>query len=295
MLGDLLGGGGGGGQGGGGGGGGLVGSLVGGTLGAIGNYLQAKQLKKNLSKMRKQVRQGIESAERATAGSVLGTMSTPEWLTARNFIRSFYGISAAKNEAADVLQRVKTEFGGGEVGKKGLEGLQVGESQINAALGQAGRFASPIDVLSEDFTKGLRQAQALRGLTYSEASAAGEASGMAAFRSKMQMQMLPYLFQVAEAPAALRAKYEGGHLAREVFYKTGGAVAFGQPNIALGLPPSTAGAALAGAAQGAAGGASMGLGLERILQSQQSQPAGATVKEDPYKTQYDYSSHSYGV
>lgn len=244
----------------------LGGGLAGGIFSSIGGALQASKRNKMLQQIRRQVREGISTAERTTARSTYGIMSTPEWLTAQNFIRSFYGISPAQDQSKALLGRVQEEFG--EEATKSLEG-----KDLSARFSQVGRFAAPIDVLSADFQKGLRQAQAVRGLTYSEASASAEASGLAAFRAQMQMKMLPQLFGLAEAPAALRAKYEPGQLQKEVFRATGGAVAYGQAQPGLAQESDVLGAGMSGFAQGFGGGASMGLGLERLMQSQGLEPA----------------------
>jgi hypothetical protein len=246
--------------------GGLISGVAGGAFGAIGGAFQSRNRNKMLRKIRRQVREGISSAERITARSTFGIMSTPEWLTARNFIRSFYGISPAQDQSKALLGRVTEEFG--EEATEGLKG-----KDLSARFSQVGRFAAPVDVLAEDFQKGLRQAQAVRGLTFSQASASAEASGLAAFRAQLQTKMLPQLFGLAEAPAALRARFEPGNLQREVFRATGGAVAFGQAQPGLGQESSTIGSALSGFAQGFGGGASIGLGFERLLQSQGVEPA----------------------
>jgi len=239
----------------------LGGGLLGGAFSAIGGAFQSRSRNKMLRQIRRQVREGIAAGERTTARSVYGIMSTPEWLTARNFIRSFYGISPAKDQSQALLGRITEEFG--EAPTESLRG-----KDLSARFSQVGRYAAPMDVLTEDFQKGLRQAQAARGLTYSQAGASAEASGLAAFRAKLQMQMLPQLFGIAEAPAALRAKYEPGHLAREVFRTTGGAVAYGQAQPGLAQESDVLGSAMSGFAQGFGGGSSMGLGFERLLQGQ---------------------------
>lgn len=214
--------------------------LVGGVVGAVGNIIQTYEQKKQMAKIRKQVRRGVSAGEDVTARSVGGILTSPEYLTAQNFVRSFYGIGAGN--VGDVRGALGAEFGGRDVGDV--------ESRYARGTVLAGNFGQPFDTLTTDFQKGLRQAQAQRGLQDSQVGAGAEASGMAAFRANLQIGLLPQLFNLAEGPASLRAKYEPGNIAREVYRSSGGVAAYGQANPALAGPAGLIGPALTGAVQG---------------------------------------------
>jgi len=254
---------------------GLIGGVIGGIGGAIGGAVTAAQQRKDQARTQRDVRAGVQVGTAETARSIGNIMTSKEYLTGANFIRSMFGIQGSA--ADDVMRQVNGEFnprdinaatGPGSISGttrtayKSLGGIDAGvlmSENLRAVAGQVPTFGG-LDPLSQDFVKNLRVAQAARGLE-GQAAGAGEAAGLASFRVQLQSQMLPQLMALAENPASLRAKYETGNLQRDVYRAGAGAVAYGQANPNLLFSPSVLGEAMKGGASGFALGSSIGGGF----------------------------------
>jgi hypothetical protein len=247
---------------------GIVGGAIGGTAGAIGGMIEARQRQHDIRKLRRNISTGVNIGTAEAARSVGNIMSSREYLTGANFIRSFFGLGDTTNEIAGKVQ--------GEFGENYLYPSFKGSAQLggasggrviadNLALG-AGQFmgkdsqGNPLDALSTDFVKSLRAAQAARGLDYSQAAGAAEAAGLAGFRAQMQAQLVPQLMALAEGPASYRQKYESGYLNRNVFQQTQGAAVYGQANPDLAFTPNIFAEGFKGLAAGYAAGSAAGGG-----------------------------------
>jgi hypothetical protein len=105
--------------------------------------------------------------------------------------------------------------------------------------------------LAQDFAKGVRQAQAARGLLFGGAAVAQEASGLAAFSQQLQGNLLPQALQFAQAPETLRQSVLGFEAPLRIAAKTGAAL----PGMAPApISESPLSAAFKQAAAGGAGG-----------------------------------------
>lgn len=234
----------------------LVGGLIGGTAGAIGGYLEAKQRKKQTRHLRQRIQAGVDIGTGEAARSVANTMSSSEYLTGANFIRSMFGLG---DTAPEVRGKLQGEFGLGVTGPWAEDTLaNNARTQPHQNFMGQDAMGNPLDILGLDFVKSLRQAQSVRGLEPSAAAGAAEAAGLAGFRAQMRMQLVPQLMALAEGPAALRQKYEGGYLNRNVYQMTGGAAAYGQANPELAFTPNSLGAAFSGFGAGFAQGSGIG-------------------------------------
>lgn len=249
--------------------GGGVGSIVGGIAGAF----EAAQRAKEIRATKRNVRGGIDIGAAEMARSAANIMTSKEYLTASNFIRGMFGLGDVSGE---IGQKLLGEYGAPHMGaqsttKKAARARAVMGADANEVLAQGlaanagagtqftqGGTLTPLET---DFLKNLRAAQAARGIEMSAAAGAGEAAGLAAFRTQIQMQMVPQLMALAEAPAAMRAKYEGSYLSRNVFYNTGGAVAYGQAQPGL----AHEGSVLVGAMKGGAAGFAQGLSIGNLF------------------------------
>jgi hypothetical protein len=238
-----------------------LGSIIGGVGGAI----QASEARRAAKKQRRRVRAGIKAGEQQAARSLGTTLSSPEFLAGSNFLRSFFGIQS--DIGTDVQETLRGEFGKDALSQKDSH-LTTERLARNAAAAPrfgTGGGGTPLDALSANFAKGLRQAQAARGLS-GQSAVGAEASGLAAFRTKLQIGLLPQLFGLAERPSLLRGRIEDQAIRKNVFAATGGAVAFGQAQPSLAdagiLGPTISGAIQGGGAGGSlqAGGGSGGLG-----------------------------------
>lgn len=146
------------------------------------------------------------------------------------------------------------------------------QSQANlyGALGNAfgeGTASPEMDALSQQFVKQIQQAQMSRGLFTGQAGAAAEAGGLAAYKTGIQMQMLPLLLQLAESPLRMANQYGPAAFTQNVFGNTGGMAAYGQANpAAFGTGQSPWASAFGGAMSGLVGGAQAGFGLANAVQ-----------------------------
>lgn len=71
------------------------------------------------------------------------------------------------------------------------------------------------DILQAEFGRGIRQAQAARGLFFGEAGATQEASGLAAFRANLAAQFFPQLLNIAQLPVQIRQQSYAANLAAQ--------------------------------------------------------------------------------
>lgn len=243
----------------------LLGAGIGGVAGAIGGAFEGAQQAREAKRVRRRVRTGIDLGVEESARSTANIMSSKEYLTAANFIRGMFGLG---DVSSDVAGQVQGEYGTGALGSS-RDRLSAGSVlgtnlERNAGAGSEFTSGGSLTPLETNFLKNLQAAQASRGIHMSAAAGAGEAAGLAAFRTQIQMQMVPQLLALAEAPAAMRAKYEGSSLARNVFQVTGGAAAYGQAQPELGFAGSALSGAFKGLASGAAMGANIGGGISAI-------------------------------
>jgi hypothetical protein len=249
----------------------IVGSAIGATTGAISGAIEAAQRAKEIRQTKRNVRGGIDIGVAESARSVGNIMSTKEYLTAANFIRGFFGIQG--DASGDVMNQVQGEFGAPHMGAesstskadrgRAMMGATASEqiaANLAANQGAGSQFLSGggMNSMEQDFVKNLRVSQAARGIEMGAAAGAGEAAGLASFKTQIQMQLVPQLMALAEMPAASRAKYEGSYLNRNVFSSTGGGVAYGQANPDLNFEGSWFTGAAKGFSAGAAQGAAMG-------------------------------------
>jgi len=255
--------------------GGALGSVVGGIAGLVGGFARDREARR----IRNQVREGIAAGERDTGRQLALTLSSPEFRAGTNFLRGFYG--GPELSGQEIQQQLAGAIGPVAFRQTG-EGVEAVdpytqrflEERLDTPAGGDAMAASSFDPLTQNFAKSLRQAQASRGLFQSQVGSAAEASGLAAFRTQLQMQMLPQLFELASAPVTYAQRFEPHNLQKGVFRSTGGAVAYGQPTpLAVGGSPWTSalGGLLSGGLQGA------GLGI----QAQANQPQAVQPMEDP--------------
>jgi hypothetical protein len=109
--------------------------------------------------------------------------------------------------------------------------------------------------LAQDFARGVRQAQAARGLLFGGAAVGQEASGLAAFSAQQKQALLPQALQFAQAPEQIRQSVLGFEAPLRVAARTGAALpGMTAPQI-LDSPLS---AAFKQAAAGGAGGFQIG-------------------------------------
>lgn len=248
----------------------LIGAGIGSIAGGVAGAFQAAERAREIRRTKRDVRAGIDIGSAEMARSAANIMTSKEYLTAANFIRGMFGLGDVSGE---IRGKLLGEYGAPHMGAQsttkqsakaravmGADANTVLEQQLalNAGAGTQFTQGGTMTPLETDFLKNLRAAQAARGIEMSAAAGAGEAAGLAAFRTQIQMQMVPQLMALAEAPAAMRAKYEGSYLGRNTFYATGGAVAYGQAQPGLAHEGSWLTGAMSGAAAGAAQGASIG-------------------------------------
>lgn len=249
----------------------LIGGGIGSIVGSIAGAVQAAERAREIRSTKREVRAGIDIGTAELARSTANVMTSKEYITASNFIRGMFGIGEVTGR--DIWSKVQGEYGDlhmagasttGEAKKSkammGADANVILQRGLAENLGAGAQFANQgtLSPLETDFLKNLRAAQAARGIEMSAAAGAGEAAGLASFKTQIQMQMLPQLMALAEAPMAMRAKYEGNYLGRGVAYATGGAASFGQANPGLINEGSWFTGAMAGGAAGFAQGASIG-------------------------------------
>lgn len=237
----------------------IIGGAIGGTAGAIGGYLQARQRGKQIRHLRRRIQAGVDVGVGESARSVANIMSSPEYLTGANFVRSIFGLG---DSAPEVQARMHGEFGT-DVGQWTTDTLRRNERLGHQNFLTTDAMGSPLDILGQDFVKSLRVAQSVRGMEPSAAAGAAEAAGLAGFRAQMRMQLVPQLMALAEGPAALRAKYEGGYLNRNVYRMTAGAAAYGQAQPELAFTPNALAESMKGFTSGWAAGSGIGGSLDK--------------------------------
>lgn len=122
-------------------------------------------------------------------------------------------------------------------------------------------FGDPLSSpLAQDFARGVRQAQAARGLLFGGAAVSQEASGLSAFSQNLRTRLLPQALQFAQAPEQIRQSVLGFEAPIRVAAKTGAAL----PGI---TPPQILDSPLASAFQQAAAGAAGGFQIGSTLGS----------------------------
>jgi len=135
---------------------------------------------------------------------------------------------------------------------------EITESELFSAANDflLSTFQDPMSSpLADDFAKGVRQAQASRGLLFGGAAVTQEASGLAAFSATLRQQLLPQALQFAQAPEQIRQSVLGFEAPLRVAFETGAAIPGITPPQILQSPLA---AAFGQAAAGAAGGAMIG-------------------------------------
>lgn len=153
--------------------------ITGAVLGGLGNLYQAYEARKEAKRQRAELEQAIR-----------GVTGSNEYNSARLFVNQFFG-----------------------QGYMPLNPTPEDQAKVNAynATGNRSLLPTPeLDQLTQDFTKGLRAAQASRGLFESQAGAGAEASGLSAYRANMAASLLPQLLYIGEAPVRLRAMAKSG-------------------------------------------------------------------------------------
>lgn len=144
--------------------------------------------------------------------------------------------------------------------------------------------------LTNHFRTQIGVAQNSRGIYSSQASAAAEASGLAAYQYEQQQQMLPTLERQARFGSDTYHAYEGANLTREVQNTTGGVGVYGAANPFTATP----GGAVQGGIAGGMAGASLGvniatLGVQQDYNAERLKLAAnyqKTNSQNPYGTQY---------
>lgn len=229
----------------------------------------------------------------------------PESMSVWNesYLRERFGQRAASAEAAlpgvqgrrDYLDRLAKTFGttSARISGTPLTYIAPGESDFAAADADVARQeaaigtyndaadvfggGAPMDTLTQDFVKGIRAAQSARGLYTSQVGAAQEASGLAAFRAQLQLNMLPQLLELAQAPVAMGQQYGEANLARNVFSRTGGRATYGQ-QVSGAYGGSPLGSAIMSGTSGLFSGASLGLSFSDLINRVDNKEAGKTTK-----------------
>lgn len=232
---------------------------LGAIVGGVGQGIQAAEARRSAKRQRRRVRAGIAAGERQASRSLGTVLSSPEFLAGSNFLRSFFGIGS--DTSSDLQDTLRTEFND----SPSREVSNRFERNAAAVPRFNGPGGTPLDALSVNFAKGLRQAQAARGLS-GQSAAAAEASGLSAFRTNLQIGLLPQLFGLAERPSLLRGRLEDQAIRKNVFAATGGSVAFGQAQPSL-ADAGIIGPTISGAVQGAGAGGQLqaGGGLGSLL------------------------------
>jgi hypothetical protein len=167
----------------------------------------------------------------------------------------------------------------------GARADEIKRAGIGPLQGPGGAENAPMDVLSQEFSSRIQQAQMSRGLYSSQAGAAAEASGMAAFKANMQMQLLPQLMKLASAPQDYANSLELQNLGKRVQFASGGQAVYGQANAGAADVNPWAMAAQ-GAAAGFSGGAGVGLSAQQYMQSRPQQQPDYGTPLQPSPMQY---------
>lgn len=115
--------------------------------------------------------------------------------------------------------------------------------------------------LTRAFRSQIAQTQVQRGIYDSQAAAAAEASGLAAYQYEQQQRMLPFLLQQSTFGNDIYHKYESANIGREVQKATGGVGVYGAANPFVGAP-SVVGNAFNAGVSGAFSGAALGVQLQ---------------------------------
>lgn len=131
----------------------------------------------------------------------------------------------------------------------------------------AGAPGGAPDVLSQEFARGLRQAQSSRGLFTSEVGAGAEASGLAAFRARLQTELLPQLLGLGMLPSELESRFGQAN----ILTQQGALAGTGSPFLG----------ALKGFTTGFGGGAALGI-----------EYGGLQQNNDPYMSNLDIQARA---
>ena len=218
-----------------------IGAAAGGLLGGVGSFFAAQQDKKNFRTAQAGVRGGVELV-RGGSQSI-----TPEQAEALRSLARSLGLPETFAGGGDIF----TPFQGGLSGLLTQAALQSPEFQASRSF-LLNTLRDPLSSpTARNFRGGFRQAQADRGLFFSPAGAADEATRLSGLAGQLQFQALPQLLNLVGFGTRFQQSIEPFLLEREIRGFTGGTAGFGTN---LQQPTSPFAASIAGALGGAQAG-----------------------------------------
>jgi hypothetical protein len=191
-----------------------------------------------------------------------------EALDPGNLAAAFENLGQLSDTQRNLLaERLQTRFGMGAGSFEETFGEIATRTGNEAALaaGEAPGAAPGFGSLAGNIRANIQQAQQSRGLFFGQGPATAEAAGVGAFETQLRLSNLGLLQQAAGMPQQLFQQALAPALQKNVFERTGGAVAFGQANPMLSqAAPGVGGRiregifdTISGAALGAAAGKSI--------------------------------------
>jgi hypothetical protein len=227
---------------------------IGGAVGGLAGYISAYQGRAAATRSRRRTRKAALAASAQAEAAAKQILSSPEYAAGANFVRTFFGVAPQKPKlpagtTSANLSPTQDKFNPYAV-------QPVEESASGAGGGQF------LDPLTENFLKAgnvVGEQSGLEGF----APAAAQTAGLAAFKFQQQLNLLPQLFQLGQAPQALRSQYYN-----QFFGEQSAILGAGQ-----GFGPSPLGTAALGSAtgflgQGGAGGFNQQAGISQDQLSQ---------------------------
>lgn len=164
-------------------------------------------------------------------------------------VRSLQGMYGRKMDAAGYMAQLDKAIGAKEARSKEMEnrgqayGAAEGKNQFAGDQGPRDYGLGAGNPLAEQYVKNLEKSQRARGLYSGQAAASAEASGLAAFNTQMQMQMLPALMGMSTQPLEMALGAEQQNMNTAILRSTGGKAGFGPSSATFGTNPFSAAAA----------------------------------------------------
>jgi hypothetical protein len=172
---------------------GAVGGVIGGLTGAITAYQQRAQA----TRQRRRTRKAALAASAQAEAAAKATLSSPEYAAGANFVRTFFGVRPSQPALAPGTTRASLSPTQEKFNPYDIQSAEQSPSGVGGAF---------LDPLTENYLKAgnvVGEASGLEGF----APAAAQTAGLAAFKFQQQLNLLPQLFQIAQAPQALRSQY----------------------------------------------------------------------------------------
>lgn len=197
--------------------------LGGAGLGAIGAGISSFGQKRAATRARRRGRKALQSARNFAGGT---TVTTGQGFFGDKGTQQQFGSDMVFAPGAEIPKGVST-FLDPVTGDRRVGG-RVDELLASPLLSQASSFlegtfgdaaGSP---LAQDFTKGIRAAQAARGTFFGGTAEAAEAGGLAAFSQRLRQDLLPQMLAFGTLPETLRQSVLGFEAPLRTQAATGG-------------------------------------------------------------------------